>query len=445
VRVRNQDQGFEDLDNAHLWSNNYSTMNDSLFRLDYPSCQRLLANRIAEPAPARIQLLIGPRQVGKTTLLLELANNLGSIALYAAIDGPESALPGFWDRLWGRAEDMVAAHGRAVVLLDELHLFPEWAGRLKGQWDRIRRRHLPVSIVATGSSSLGLATGSRESLAGRFERVTLTHWTAPALTSAFGLDPAKAVETVIQWGAYPGAFSLRHDPARWRSYVRDAIVDPAIGRDLLSLGPIRKPGLLRQVFGVAVSSPAQVVSLAKIQGQLQDPGALETISHYLALLEDAFLVAALPKHSARPTRQRAAPPKIVVLSNALLAALDPRGAPQPDADPARFGAWVENACLAHAWNAGQQVRYWREEPLEVDAVLEGSWGRWAVEVKTGGIDPSRLRGLIEFCRRFPDYEPLVLCDRPQVSVVQRAGLRSLPWQEFLLNRLPLAPRPGPLP
>jgi len=287
-------------------------------------------------------------------------------------------------------------------------------------------------VVATGSSSLRLARGSKESLAGRFERITLTHWTAQNLVDVFHVHPDEAVTMVVRLGAYPGAFPLRDDRARWTAYVRDAILEPAIGRDLLALGPVRKPGLLRQVFGVAITCPAQIVSLAKIQGQLQDPGALETIAHYLALLEDAYLVAAVPKFSTRAIRQRAAPPKLVPLSNALLAAIDPQGPPDAATDPARFGAWVENACLAHAWNAGQQLRYWREEPLEVDAIIDGSWGAWAIEVKTGDIDPGRLRGLAEFARRFPRYKPLVLCDPSGIETVKRAGLAGRLWSDFLL-------------
>lgn len=170
----------------------------------------------------------------------------------------------------------------------------------------------------------------------------------------------------------------------------------------------------------------------RLQGQLQDAGALETIAQYLRLLEESFLLAALPKFSPKLLRQRAAPPKLILLSNGLLAAFDDRGVPGPDQDPARFGAWVENACLAHAVNAGQQVRYWREEPLEVDGVLEGSWGRWAIEIKTGDIDPIRLRGLSEFTRRHPAYTPIVLCDAPQTMAVSRLGLRAQSWGEFLL-------------
>ncbi|HVE87764.1 MAG TPA: AAA family ATPase, partial [Myxococcales bacterium] len=348
-------------------------------------CRKLLAARLAEPAPGRIQLFTGPRQVGKTTLLLELAERHGDAAIYAAADGPEAALPGFWERLWTRVEQTIAQVGKAILLLDEVHLLEHWAERLKGEWDRLRRLKRPVHVVASGSSALHLSAGSRESLAGRTERITLTHWPAASLVEIFGVPPKEAAELLVKMGSYPGAFELRGDPVRWSAYVRDSILEPAIGRDLLGMAVIRKPALLRQVFAVCASSPAQIVSLQKLQGQLQDAGALETIAQYLSLLEEAFLVAPLQKHSTRAARQRASPPKLVTLNNALVAVMDPRGIADRATDPGRFGAWVENACLAHAWNAGQRVSYWREEPLEVDAVIDGSWGSWAIEVKTGGI------------------------------------------------------------
>ena len=398
---------------------------------DYSTCRKTLLSRLAEAAPGRIQLLTGPRQVGKTTLLLDIAEQFGENAVYAAGDEPDAALPGFWDRRWAEAEAR-GRQGKAVLLLDEIHHLGDWAGRLKGRWDELRRRRLCVHVVATGSSALRVATGSRESLAGRFERMTLSHWSAASLAFAFQLSTHQAASDVVDFGSYPGAVALTKDVERWRAYIKDAIIEPAIGRDVLALGAVRRPALLRQVFAIAVGSPAQIISLQKLQGQLQEKGALETMAHYLALLQDAYMIAALERFSARVHRRRAAPPKLVTLNNALLSAMHPDGPPDPSREPQRFGAWVENACLAFALNQGQRVTYWREEPLEIDAVIEGTWGDWAIEVKTGSFDLQTLKGLLEFCRRHPRFRPLVITRPGDESIPRRHGLLASNWKEFLV-------------
>jgi predicted AAA+ superfamily ATPase len=240
---------------------------------------------------------------------------------------------------------------------------------------------------------------------------------------------------VVATGAYPGSIALLDDPRRWAAYVHDAILEPAIGRDILSLAPIRKPALLRQVFAVAAASPAQIVSLQKMQGQLHESGSLTTIAHYLSLLEEAYLVAALNKHTARQARQRNAPPKLITLSNALVNVADPRGAPDSAHDPARFGAWLENACIAFACNAGQHVTYWREEPLEVDAVIDGTWGKWVIEIKTGAATMNQLEGLLEFHRRFPAFRPLLIGTEQSRKTAERMGIQFIEWHQYLLEGL----------
>ncbi|RIK09357.1 MAG: hypothetical protein DCC49_06565 [Acidobacteria bacterium] len=406
------------------------------FRLDFNTCLTTLRQRLGEPAPGRIQLLTGPRQVGKTTLLIELASELGKAATYVAADGPEATIPGFWERIWSRARSDTASGRRHVVLIDEIQSIENWATKLKSEWDDIRRREVPVHVVATGSSALRLRSGSRESLAGRFERLSIAHWSPLAIAGAFELPENEAANLAVRIGTYPGAMEFKDDLARWAAYIRDAIIEPAITRDVLAISDVRRPALLRQVFSLAAASPTTIISLQKLQGALQDRGALETIAHYLELLEDAYLIAALKKHSARQNRTRAAPPKFVVLNNALASVVDPRGAPDASTDPQRFGAWVENACLARAWNAGQQVAYWRNEPFEVDAVIDGSWGSWVIEVKTGRFGGTDLRGIGEFTRLFPDYRPLIICDDAQVQEARRFGFAARSWREFLLNGPP---------
>jgi len=113
-------------------------MLDSGFSLDDDGCRRLLLERLKEPAPSRIQILTGPRQVGKTTLFLDLANHFGEHAQYVAGDDPQAGLPGFWDRTWSEAEQRTQ-HGSAVLLLDEVQHIADWGRCLKGQYDRLRR------------------------------------------------------------------------------------------------------------------------------------------------------------------------------------------------------------------------------------------------------------------------------------------------------------------
>lgn len=392
-----------------------------------------LSERLAEGPPARLQLLTGPRQVGKTTMLLDLGRRTGQHVIYSAGDDPSAALPGAWERIWDGAED-VASRQPAVLILDEIQRWPDWSRRLKGRWDRVARQRLPLHVVASGSSAIHLGRGSRESLAGRFERLDVGHWDARDLAAAFPLSPDAAAAQVVTHGSYPGAQPLLADRARWAAYVRDAIIEPALTRDVLDLADVRKPSLLRQVFAYAAVSPAEIVALKKLQGALHDRSALETVASYLRLLGDAGLVAPLERFSA-VARQRNAPPKLVVLNNALASAAHPDGPPDPARDPARWGRWLENACLSYLAGAGLTVRYWREEPYEVDAVVDGAAGSWAIEVKTGVFSERDLSGLAEFVRRYPRYRPLVVTGDAQRPIAERAGFAARTWTSLLTDGL----------
>jgi len=405
-------------------------MNQPIFEHAYSSVLAELVRRLEEPAPGRVQLLTGPRQVGKTTLLGEIEARWPEKTLYLAADAPEASLPGWWERQWQRARERAAGAGGAILLLDEVHWLPDWSRLLKHEADRLQRERLPLHVVVTGSSALQLGKGSRETMAGRFELLRLLHWPAAELTDRLHIRRADAAMLTVTHGGYPGALSLRHDDRRFRRYLLDSIIEPAIGRDMALSEAVRKPAMLRQVFAVSVGHPAQILSLQKIQGALSETGSLTTVAHYLHLLEDACLVAAVEKYSRQVVRQRAAPPKLVVLNNALLGA-GGDAPPDPETHPERWGRWVENACIAMAWNASQRIWYWREEPHEVDFVSEGSWGRLAVEVKTGNYTSRDLAGLLEFQRRFPNFGPLVLCDPGRESAARRLGIPVVSWKDFL--------------
>ncbi len=400
----------------------------------YYATKKLLEERIKESAPGRIQLLTGPRQVGKTTILVDIARQYGERALYLAADTPEAALSGWWSTQWNRALRM-ARTGKCVLLVDEVQSLPDWSRIIKAAIDFVYREQLPLQVVISGSAALPLTGGARESMAGRFEHLTLCHWTARDLVDAFALSEDEAAETYVRFGAFPRSMDWLGDIPRWRRYVREAIIDAVLGRDLVMLESIRKPALLRQVFAICSGHPGAIVSLQKIAGSIQDSGALETIAHYLNVLGEAYLVAALPKFSVSEIRRRSAPPKLVSLSNAFLAVATEDEPPRASADPRRWGHWLENACIARAVNSGYRVTYWREDQLEVDMVIEGEDGKWAVEVKSGEFSSFDLRGLLEFQSRNQDYHPLVIGDGRFADTAKGIGVDFIRWQDFLLDGL----------
>ena len=254
---------------------------------DYHEIRDELLKRLREAAPGRVQILSGPRQVGKTTLLMEMALAFGEKATYVSADSTEAQISGWWEQVVRAAGERAHKVGGGLLLVDEIPYMPDWARRLKSEADRILRTKIPLHVVVSGSSAIQLGKGSRETMAGRFERLRLFHWPAAELMRCFHLQPGEAVNQFIQSGSYPGGQALLGQPDRWRAYLRDSIIEPAIGRDILNLETVRKPALLRQLYAVSIGHPAEIVSLQKLAGELAERGALETIAHYLQLLEEA--------------------------------------------------------------------------------------------------------------------------------------------------------------
>ena len=370
----------------------------------------LLRRRLREKAPL-IQVLVGPRQVGKTTTLRAA---LGSRGVYHSADSPASLAPTSIDDWWSEA----LRHKDRILAIDEVQKIPNWSESIKKRWDARRS----LKLVVTGSSSLVVEKGLRETLAGRFELLRAEHWNFSEARAAFGVSLRKFVE----FGCYPGSMQFLGDLARWAGYVRDSIVEPALGRDLLQLHPVDQPALLRQVFGAAVSLPAQLVSLQKLQGALQGRGTLPTIANYLRLLAEAFLVSAVDKYSPNTFRSRRSVPKLVVHDNALVRAFE-RPVDTPISTE-RLGHYLENQIGARFIEAGWETYYWKDRDLEVDFVVIGPRNeRWAVEVKTTKTSIRELRGILEFQKRHKDFEACLVTLAGQ----KVEGVRTLDVEEIL--------------
>lgn len=376
-----------------------------------------IERRLSRPPPL-LQVVVGPRQVGKSTAARAIAARWAGPVHAAAADLPLPPGPEWIEAQWTLAR-RYPARPAPLLVLDEVQKVRGWSESVKALWDEDRAAGRSLRVLLLGSSALLLSRGASESLAGRFFLHRCPHWSFDECRRAFGWD----LDRFIFFGGYPGAAPLADDEPAWRAYVTDSLIDTVLSRDVLAMQTVAKPALLRHLFGLAAAFPAQILSYNKMLGQLQDAGNTTTLAHYLRLLERAFLVSGLERFSAGRARTRGSSPKLVLWNDALVTAVGLRSFAETRADSALWGRLVENAVGAHLLGRLEdpiyEVTYWRERNQEVDYVVRAGTRVWGLEVKSGR--PARLPGLEAFLRSHRKAVPLVI------------GSGGLPVAEFLAS------------
>jgi predicted AAA+ superfamily ATPase len=382
-----------------------------------PYIQQLTA-RLREPR-AFIQVLMGPRQVGKSTLAGQILDKLEIPHAFVSADAVPNSSETWLEQQWEVARlKLKSSEALGFILaIDEIQKVSNWSDVVKKLWDEDTRNKRNIKVILLGSSRLLLQQGLTESLAGRFETSYLGHWSFAEMEQAFGVT----VEQYVWFGGYPGAAVLMSDEDRWKKYVNDALIETSISKDILMLTRVDKPALLRKLFELGCLYSGQVLSYTKIVGQLQDAGNTTTLAHYLQLLDTAGLLAGIEKYTGEQLRQRSSSPKFQVHNTALLTAQKGDSMKEVISKPDVWGRWVEAAIGAHLVNhqlsEGYKVHYWRHRNDEVDFVLEKKGKVVGLEVKGGATQ--KAPGMNAFKKQ---HEP----DR--VLLVGNSGI---PWQEFL--------------
>jgi hypothetical protein len=379
-----------------------------------------LRSLLSRPTPV-IHALIGPRQVGKTTIARQIQETIGFPSIYATADSPVPLDSSWIETHWRRAVAEGTSSGKPVLLiLDELQKVRGWSETLKMYWDS-RSPGPDIRVLILGSSALLMQEGLSESLAGRFFLHRCAHWGFGECHGAFGWS----LEQWIYFGGYPGAASFIEDETSWKRYITDSLIETVLARDVLQMSKVAKPVLLRHLFALAATLPAQSVSYTKMLGQLHDAGNTTTLAHYLKLLEAAFLASGLELFSRGVQRKRGSSPKLILWNNALVNALSTRSFADSLADTVWWGRLVENAVGAHLCNSLSSVQYsvtyWREGGHEVDFVIARGRDIWAIEVKSGRS--GKAAGLSRFHKRYPEAQTLLV------------GAQGIPLGEFFSKNI----------
>jgi hypothetical protein len=366
---------------------------------------RTLKARLAEPRRF-IQVIAGPRQTGKTTLVRAVVSKLGLPVRFASADEPTLRERGWIAEQWDAARLETGKRG-ALLVLDEIQKIPGWSETVKRLWDEDTRARRALKVVLLGSAPPLIQRGLTESLAGRFEVLRLPHWSFAEMRGAFGFS----LDQYLYYGGYPGAAPLIVEPGRWARYIADSLIETTISRDVLLLTRVDKPALLRRLFELGCRYSGQILSYTKMLGQLHDAGNATTLAHYLDLLAGAGMVAGLQKFAGGAARSRGSIPKLQVLNTALMTAQSGVVFEEARADREFWGRLTESAVGAHLANAAAtgacELYYWRERNREVDFVVRSGRAVTAIEVKSARAREAQP-GLDAFAEAFKPRRRLLV-------------------------------------
>jgi predicted AAA+ superfamily ATPase len=380
-----------------------------------------LVNRLNEPRRF-IQIIVGPRQTGKTTAVLQALKEINKPTHFVSTDDPTLASTEWLHNEWEQARTLTKT-GETILVIDEIQKISKWSSIVKLLWDQDNRLFTPLKVVLTGSSSLLLQKGLFESLMGRFEILYSPHWNYSECKEAFGYS----LEDFLFFGGYPGAAGLIKNEKRWARYIGTSIMEPTISLDIIMMDEIRKPALLRSLFMLGSIYSAQELSFTKILGQLQDAGNTVTLAHYLDLLSRANVLTGLQNYSGSKIRIRKSSPKFMVYDTSLMTYTNGTSRRRLLDNASDRGRLVESAVgaylLARGQEEGFEVYWWRERNNEVDFVIKKGSQLTAIEVKSGRV--KGVGGSLIFKQHYPNALSLIV------------GSANCSLEDFLLGKKPL--------
>ncbi len=366
----------------------------------------ILLERMSE-SYSFIQIVSGPRQCGKTTALKQALCECEIPYHYVSVDESVNNRVEWLQSQWRYARSLITStKGAAILVIDEVHCVPQWSTAVKALYDEDKWAHRDLRVFLSGSSSLLLQHGLNESLMGRFEIIPFTHWSFSEMHEAFGYT----LQDFLYFGGYPGAAAFKNDENRWLNYLQNSVIIPSIARDVVAMQDVRKPALMQRLFYLGCEYSAQELSFRKMLGQLDDAGNTATLSHYLALLNNASLLCGLQKYDKKLLKMRSSSPQFCVYDTSFMTVASGQNRQNLLSDPSRYGRLCEAAVgaylLARARKEGFNVFWWRDGNFEVDFVLQQGSSITALEVKSSR--PKNTNGLTKFINEFKDVKALVI-------------------------------------
>jgi len=357
-----------------------------------------------------IQVVMGARQIGKSTVVKQVLNDINTPYQFFSADDVPATNNAWISNCWAAVRSLKESNGwgSVILVIDEIQKIANWSEVVKKEWDSDTFHDRNIKVLLLGSSRILLEKGLSESLAGRFEEIRMSHWSYLEMKTCFGFT----LDQYLFYGGYPGAASLINEEERFQHYIQSSIIEATINKDILMDTPISKPALLRQTFELGAAYSGELLSLNKMVGSLQDAGNTATLAGYIHLLDESGLLRGLQKFSMDLARQKASIPKLQVYNNALKIVYHPLTFTQALLDRKSWGRIFESGIGAYlvsqAFIHRFEVFYWRERNDEVDFILRKKGSIVAIEVKSNG--EKKTTGLDRFKQLFHPRSSFIIGD-----------------------------------
>ena len=335
---------------------------------------QLITERMKEPRKF-IQVVMGARQIGKSTVVKQVLKDLDMPYQFFSADNVPATNSAWISDCWAAVRSLKESRGweSVILVIDEIQKIANWSEVVKKEWDDDTFHDRNIKVLLLGSSRL---------------------------------------DQYMFYGGYPGAATLIGDEDRFSQYIQSAIIEATINKDILMDTPISKPALLRQTFELGAAYSGELLSLNKMLGSLQDAGNTVTLAGYINLLDESGLLCGLQKFSVDMARRRASIPKLQVYNNALKMVYSPLTFEQAILNRKAWGRIFESGIGAYlvsqAFVHRFEVFYWRERDDEVDFVLRKKGSVVAIEVKSNA--EKRTDGLDKFRKLFNPQSAFIVGD-----------------------------------
>ena len=357
-----------------------------------------------------IQIVQGPRQVGKTTGVIHFLKSQKKSYHYISADGVLQNEFSWILNEWQKACDKRVTY----FVIDEIQKIRNWSEIIKKIWDeKIRSsKYKKIRFILLGSSSLKIQKGLTESLTGRYQIINVYHWN---FLETQKLIPV-SLEKFLKVGGYPGSYRFIKKKEVFENFIKRSIIEPVINMDILPFSHIQKPSLFKQVFNILCNYPAQEISYTKLLGQLQSKGNTDLIKTYISFYEKAFLFKSLEKFSFKAIKIKSSSPKFIPLCPCFSLFSH-----QENITSRVFEATVGAQLL----RLPGELYYWRDRNKEVDFVFHFKNRIYGIEVKFG--KRKTVSGMEAFLNIFKKAHPVFIDRSNYENFLSRT-------ENFLLNR-----------